>query len=199
MSPRTAARGPLAGALTALPLALALALSACGTGGDHGAARTSGAPTSSGDAPHVTSGPVAVAEVHRGVPFYPACGNEVLQLDGQTWYQLLPEERDTFDDSRYGLDSPQSHSPDPEFDAAPIRGMPSLAADLPAMPRLISAGAPGFAPMSGMAFPAIPAPEPGDDVGTVTIFTDGMAHFVSDSGELERWLTTEEREYGWVC
>ncbi|MFX0538576.1 hypothetical protein ACQBAT_13435 [Ornithinimicrobium sp. Y1847] len=184
MSPRSAARGPLARALTALPLALAL--SACGTN------------TGPGGSPP-TTGPIAVAEVHEAVTWYPACGNEVLQLDGQTWYQLLPEERDTFDDSRYDLDSPQSHSPDSELGAAAVRGLPSLAVDQPAMPHLISAGAPGFAPMSGMTLPTIPAPAPGDDVGTVTIFTDGIAHFVSDSGELERWLTTEEREYGWVC
>ncbi len=45
---------------------------------------------------------------------------------------------------------------------------------------------------------AVVAPGPGDDVGTLTIYDDGMAHYVSDSG-IEAWLDTEVREYGWEC
>lgn len=45
---------------------------------------------------------------------------------------------------------------------------------------------------------AVAEPGPGDDVGTLTIYDDGMAHYVSDSG-IEAWLDTEVREYGWEC
>ena len=45
---------------------------------------------------------------------------------------------------------------------------------------------------------AVPAPEPGDDTGTLTIYEDGTARFVSDSG-IEAWLTDEEQTYNWVC
>ena len=45
---------------------------------------------------------------------------------------------------------------------------------------------------------AVPMPEPGDDTGTLTIFEDGTARFVSDTG-ITAWLTDEEQTYNWVC
>lgn len=45
---------------------------------------------------------------------------------------------------------------------------------------------------------AVPMPEPGDDTGTLTIFEDGTARFVSESG-IEAWLTDEEQTYDWEC
>lgn len=47
-------------------------------------------------------------------------------------------------------------------------------------------------------FAAVMPPGPGDDTGTLTIYEDGMAHWVSDSGT-EAWLTTETIEYNWMC
>jgi len=41
-------------------------------------------------------------------------------------------------------------------------------------------------------------PEPGDDTGTLTIYEDGVAQFVSDSGT-EAWLREEEQAYNWDC
>ncbi len=41
-------------------------------------------------------------------------------------------------------------------------------------------------------------PGPGDDRGTLTIYTDGVAHWESDSG-IEAWLDDTEREFNWVC
>ncbi|MGO1317247.1 MAG: hypothetical protein ACTMIR_09470 [Cellulomonadaceae bacterium] len=41
-------------------------------------------------------------------------------------------------------------------------------------------------------------PWPGDDTRTLTIFADGMAHWVSDTG-IEAWLSEAPREYDWVC
>ena len=46
--------------------------------------------------------------------------------------------------------------------------------------------------------PAVAPPGPGDDTGTLTVYSDGYARFVSDSG-METWLTEESREYNWVC
>lgn len=45
---------------------------------------------------------------------------------------------------------------------------------------------------------AVPMPEPGEDTGTLTIFEDGTARFVSETG-IEAWLTDEEQTYNWVC
>lgn len=45
---------------------------------------------------------------------------------------------------------------------------------------------------------AVPAPRPGDDTGKLTIYEDGTARFVSETGT-EAWLTEEERTYNWVC
>jgi hypothetical protein len=41
-------------------------------------------------------------------------------------------------------------------------------------------------------------PGPGDDVGTMVLYSDGVARFQSDSGRVI-WLTQESRVYNWVC
>lgn len=50
----------------------------------------------------------------------------------------------------------------------------------------------------GVRFGAVAPPGPGDDVGTLTVYDDGYAHFVSDSGQ-EYWLHEEPRDYNWIC
>lgn len=52
---------------------------------------------------------------------------------------------------------------------------------------------------AGVSIHLVAPPGPGDDVGTLTIYSDGFAHFVSDSGDLDVWLTQEFRNYNWVC
>ncbi len=47
--------------------------------------------------------------------------------------------------------------------------------------------------------PRVVAPGPGDDVGTLVVWTDGVAYFVSDSGDLTAWLVDEELTYPWEC
>ena len=47
--------------------------------------------------------------------------------------------------------------------------------------------------------PRVAEPGPGDDVGTLVIWSDEVAYFVSDSGDLSAWLVTDELEYGWEC
>jgi hypothetical protein len=42
------------------------------------------------------------------------------------------------------------------------------------------------------------APGPGDDVGTMIVYRDGIARFESQSGRV-LWLTDQERTYDWVC
>lgn len=43
------------------------------------------------------------------------------------------------------------------------------------------------------------APGPGDDVGTLVVWSDGVAYFESDSGDLYAWLVDEELTYYWTC
>lgn len=47
--------------------------------------------------------------------------------------------------------------------------------------------------------PRVASPGPGDDIGTLVIYDDDIAFFISDSGDLERWLTTEPLTYDFVC
>jgi hypothetical protein len=47
-------------------------------------------------------------------------------------------------------------------------------------------------------FARVAPPGPGDDTGTLIVYSDGMARYESDSGIVE-WLTTEEHTYNWVC
>jgi len=47
-------------------------------------------------------------------------------------------------------------------------------------------------------FARVAPPGPGDDIGTLIVYSDGMARYESDSGIVE-WLTTEEHSYSWVC
>lgn len=45
---------------------------------------------------------------------------------------------------------------------------------------------------------AVADPGPGDDTGTLTVYDDGTARWVSDSG-IRAWLTAEEQTYNWDC
>lgn len=47
--------------------------------------------------------------------------------------------------------------------------------------------------------PQVPAPGPGEDLGTLTRYEGGFAYWVSDNGRLSTWLTTQEIIYNWVC
>ncbi len=51
----------------------------------------------------------------------------------------------------------------------------------------------GLAPLQRVAEPG-----PGDDVGTMLVYVDGLARFESDSGRVI-WLTDEEQTYNWEC
>lgn len=44
----------------------------------------------------------------------------------------------------------------------------------------------------------VAAPGPGDDIGTLIAYADGIARYESHSGRV-LWLTTAEQTYAWVC
>ncbi len=45
---------------------------------------------------------------------------------------------------------------------------------------------------------AVAPPRPGDDIGTLTVYEDGMAKYVSHRGTTA-WLDDEPVTYGWEC
>jgi len=51
----------------------------------------------------------------------------------------------------------------------------------------------------GMSATMVAAPGPGDDVGTLYVYPEGRAYWVSDSGDLDTWLTLVPQTYAWVC
>ena len=48
-------------------------------------------------------------------------------------------------------------------------------------------------------FARVPAPGPGDDVGTLVVWADGVGRWTSDSGDIDVWVVDEELTYNWVC
>jgi len=117
----------------------------------------------------VASGPHgAVASVHEDVQYYPACGNEILDYEGTTWFPFASDESETW--------------------ATPV-----------ALAEPASGGLGGGLARVDLRLPTVVAPGPGDDVGTLTVYEDGIGYWVSDNGELDTWLTTTPLEYNWVC
>jgi hypothetical protein len=117
--------------------------------------------------------PGAVESTLVDVEYYPACGNEILAIDGNEWYPFTPENPDDF--------------PDPALDILPvIDGLPSKGN---------SAGHIS----TDAAVGAVAAPGPGDAIGTLVVYGNDLAYWVSDSRNLDTWLTASELEYNWVC
>jgi hypothetical protein len=63
---------------------------------------------------------------------------------------------------------------------------------------LVGTPAAGTEPAGMIAAPRVAPPGPGDDVGTLVVYADGVARFESDSGQV-RWLSDEVHEYNFVC
>jgi hypothetical protein len=108
----------------------------------------------------VAPSPTGYSGVDTNVAYYPACGNETLEHNGRTWFQISRDDWAT----------------------------PSAQAAWPS-------GGRGL----GMSVPMVAAPGPGDDTGTLYVYPEGRAYWVSDSGELDTWLTLVPQAYGWVC
>ncbi len=132
-------------------LAAAASLAACGSAASPGGGVDPGSPG-------------RLIEVMEQVSYYPACGNEVLVVDGTSWFPVA-------------IEDPYAR--------------PSIAA-------LASGGVAGRG-TSRIVIPAVAAPGPGDDLGTLTVYEGGLAFWLSNSGDLSTWLTTARQEYGWVC
>lgn len=111
-----------------------------------------------------------IVGVFDGVEFYPACGNEPLEHDGVVWYQVQQSEY-------------------PEIYERAANGYRE---NIPAQVTARGFALHGFAPL-------VAPPGPGDDIGTLVVWSDDVAWFVSDSGNLTAWLVREELTYPWEC
>ncbi len=114
--------------------------------------------------------PVEIVGVYEAIGFYPACGNETLDHEGVTWYPL----------AHAGFD--------PMDPALQDRADEVLAVEREDSP---VAGVHGFA--------RVPSPGPSDDIGTLVVWADGVARWVSKSRDLDVWLIDDEIVYTWVC
>lgn len=108
----------------------------------------------------VAPSPQGFSAVEHGVTYYPACGNEILEHGGRTWYPISRDDWTT-----------------------------------PTAQALSASGGRGIS----ATVPMVAAPGPGDDVGTLYVYRDGRAYWVSDNGELDTWLTLVPQVYNWVC
>lgn len=119
--------------------------------------------------------PSTMIETVEGVEYYPACGNEVLEWQGKTYYPYRPVR-------------------EPEL--LTVLETTSLAlAKVDSRPSVTDVG---WARLS-IPVGTVAAPGPGEDVGTLTVFEGGHAYWESNSGQLHTWLTTTELTYTWVC
>jgi len=112
---------------------------------------------------------VPLVSVEDAVAFYPACGNETLEHDGVTWSPIVHVGSEPMPELRRLLDEVLAVEREPW----PFEGSHGLARVAP--------------------------PGPGDDVGTLAIWADGVARWRSDSGTLDVWMVDDEVEYRWVC
>lgn len=149
-----------------------------------------------------------IVTTEAGFNFYGPCGNETLEHEGVTYYP--PRERELLDTdlSRYvdlveGVD-PGAAAPlgSSTGRASPTAPSAVAAADLAVSTVTVASATAAPAASSPVALapaiPLVPPPSPGDDVGTLTIFSDGMAHFESESGTTY-WLHTDFAGNEWVC
>lgn len=116
------------------------------------------------------TGPVEVAGVYENVEFYPACGNETLGHLGVTWYPLVHVGFDPIDPR---LQDDIDEVLAVEREESPVTGRRGLVRVSP--------------------------PGPGDDNGTLVVWADGVARWVSENGELDVWMIDDKVVYNWVC
>ena len=137
---------------------------------DRATAMSAPPPSSSIDTTVQSPAPVEIVGVYEAVEAYPACGNEPLHHGGVTWYPL----------GRNGYE--------PIDSALQARVNEILA---------VERQEPADARFQG--FGRVPYPGPGDDIGTLVVWADGVARWVSDSGTIDVWMIDDEITYMWVC
>lgn len=128
--------------------------------------------TSVGDStsPAETPGGPTIVAVFEDVNWYPPCAITPIELGGDLYYPL-PMDAPPVDESQY-----------PTI-------VDLVTGDLYQEESAVTAG---------LDLPRLIPPGPGDDIGTVIVYSDGMARFESRSGNVA-WLTREVQEYGYVC
>ena len=67
--------------------------------------------------------------------------------------------------------------------------------ETPSAQAALASGGKGIGAAVTMVAPA----GPGDDVGTLYVYSGGRAFWRSDSGDLTAWLTVVPQKYGYVC
>ncbi len=157
-------------------VAVVLLATATACASDDGDSTSSDAPTTSAaptTRPTVVAGAPAAVEitaVYEEVEFYPACGNETLTHRGVVWHPVV----------HVGLEP---------MDAA----FAPLVAEVLAVEREPSpVGRP-----RGLA--RVAPPGPGDDAGTLVVWADGVARWVSKSGDLDVLMIDDTVTYNWIC
>lgn len=113
---------------------------------------------------------VEIVGTYEVVEAYPACGNEPFEHLGVTWYPLVHEGSDPISD-------------DLQARADEVRGV-------------VREAPPAFG-VHGLV--RVAPPGPGDDIGTLVVWADGVARWVSNSGDLDVWLVDDRLTYNWVC
>ena len=154
-----------------VPLVALAALSACGSDDSEGAQTDTSIPAETLPEPPSTDPGSTAPEAGRS-------GVEVVAVvEDVDYYGACGNETLTTDDgeSFFPLSSDEVDALDPDQYATGDTGRS------------------GF-----VAAPRVVPPGPGDDIGTLVIYADGIARFESDSGQV-RWLTDEYREYNFVC
>ncbi len=101
--------------------------------------------------------------------------------DGVRFYPACGNEELEYDGVHWYIDHPELEGDN--YDARQV------------FPPLEGGGGRGYS----RGAPMVVAPGPGDDVGTLTVYSNGTAYWISDSGDLDAHLTTEVRTYNWVC
>jgi hypothetical protein len=161
-----------------LAVALGVVLGACGDDQQSStslpAASSTATITATTPTTTIASAPatdiVEIIAVYDGVEAYPACGNEPIGHLGVVWYPVA-----------FAGGAPTG---------AQFR---SLVDEVFAVEREAS-------PVAGpMGVARVAPPGPGDDIGTLVVWADGVARWVSDSGVLDVWLIDDEVTYNWVC
>jgi hypothetical protein len=127
------------------------------------------APVANQSEATVTTTPVEIVGVYEAVEFYPACGNETLQHQGVAWYPLKPG------------------------------GIEVLDADIQPLLDEVLAVEREDSPVASVRGLRVVAPGPGDAIGTLVVWADGVARWVSDSRDLDVWMIDDPIRYNWVC